>query len=320
MKGPGWATRLVAVSLAGQALAYALGVGLARHLGVAGFESYVVASAVFILMVTLAPQGLEKYSLKLLPPLVERRAADPLHGFLGFARRRVLLGSMVVAAVVGAWAWHAPGLAADTRLAVVLACLSLPAGAQVHLLLEVLTASGRPLFAGLVFRVLVPATTLAIVGLGLLLPRQPGAQAWWAIAAWGVAWGLAFALMARQVRRDWPGQAATRDTAASRRWMREARPFWIYRVSMGLLAQAAIVGLEWLQAPASAVGAFAAAFATAAVAQVLATATNRVYAGRLSLLLERGDIGAIHRLRMQRLRWLVPPLLAYLALVLGFAP
>ena len=54
-------TRLAILAFAGQSIAYLLSVILARRLEVNEFEAYVVASAAFILMVTVAPLGVEKY-------------------------------------------------------------------------------------------------------------------------------------------------------------------------------------------------------------------------------------------------------------------
>ncbi|UNK57343.1 polysaccharide biosynthesis C-terminal domain-containing protein [Pseudoxanthomonas daejeonensis] len=314
-----WETRLALLSLSGQAVSYALGIVLARQLGVAGFESYVVAAAAFILMVTLVPQGLEKFTLKLVPTLLEHRQHDVLRGFLGFSCRRILLGSALVGIPVGLWAWHAQDLHAQTRLGIVISCVSLPAGALVHLVLEVLAASGRAMPATRVFRLVVPGTVLALVGLALALSLELHAPV--AIAAWGVSWCVALVLMAWQLRRALPPPVySVAPVVHAERWAREARPFWAYRVSLAIFAQGGIIALEWGQAPASAVGGFAVAFSTAAIAQVLATATNRVYASRLSLLLERGDIDGIRRLRRERLRWLAMPLLVYLLVVFTFAP
>jgi O-antigen/teichoic acid export membrane protein len=317
--GPAWKSWLTALSLAGQLLAYGLGIVLARQLGVAGFESYVVAAAVFILMVTLVPQGLEKYALKRVPRLVEHRQLSLLHGFLRFACVRLLVGSLLVGTAVAACAWVVDGLPVETRRAVVASCLALPAGALAHLGLEVLTALGRPFAASAIFRLLVPATVLAWVGVAVAV--VPALRASGAIAAWGLAWCLALAMMAMQVRRAAPaGMFAAVPAVQPSEWVREARPFWLYRISLALLAQAGIVALELLHPSPTALGGFAAALGTAAVAQVLATATNRVYASRLSLLLDQGDIAAIGRLRRDRLRWLAAPLLACLLAALVFAP
>lgn len=319
MTGQKWATQLSILSLAGQALAYVLGIVLARQLGVAGFESYVVAAAAFILMVTLVPQGLEKYSLKRLPGLIERGQDGLLHGFLRFSIRRVLLGSVLVGGLVAFAAWNAEGLARQTRIAIVISCLSLPAGALVHLALEVLTAFGRAFAATLVFRLLVPGFVLLLAGLAMVL--LPELRATFAIAAWGLAWCLALGVMVVQVRRAAPaGMWHAPAVEEAGRWGVEARPFWVYRVSLAVLMQAGVLALEALQPSPTAIGGFAAALGTAAIAQVLATATNRVYASRLQLLLERGDIAGIQQLRSERLRWLAAPLLVYLLVMSVFAP
>jgi O-antigen/teichoic acid export membrane protein len=91
---------------------------------------------------------------------------------------------------------------------------------------------------------------------------------------------------------------------------------FIYRISLGLLGQAGVIALDWLQPSATAVGTYAAAFATAGLAVVLATATNRAYARRLAVLLERQEFATVLALRRQRLRWLVPALTVFL--LIGF--
>lgn len=313
-----WGTKLSVLSLSGQLLSYVLGIVLARRLGVGGFESYVVASAAFILMVTVVPQGLEKYSLKLLPPLLERGETGLLRGFLRFSIQRILLGSALLGTAVALWAWQAEGLSAEMRTAILISCLSLPAGALVHLGLELLTAFGRAWQAALVFRLAVPATALLLVL--AMLASMEGMHAPWAIGAWGLSWCLALALMARQVSRSAPANLF--DVPAIERrseWRSEAMPFWIYRISIAVLAQAGVLVLEAVQTSASAVGAFAVAMSTAAIARVLVNSTNRVYASRLSLLLERGDMDGIAELRRQRLRWLAFPVSAYLLLVSIYA-
>lgn len=317
MDRPGWETRLSLLSLCGQLASWLLGLLLARHLGVEGFEAYAVAATLFVAMVMVAPQGLEKYAPRLLPPLVDSGRHDLVHGYLRFSRRRTLWGCLLVGVPVAVFALSAGGLSMQARVAILATCLSLPAGALVHLWLEILTATGRATAAAVVFR-LVPAVALLIVA--ALLAGVPGMQASWAIGAWGMAWCIALLLMARDLRRTLPVATVARPVEEPAPWSRGARPFWLYRVSLAVLAQGGVLALELLQAPASAVGAFVAALATAGVAQVLATSTNRVYASRLSLLVERGDIEGIQRLRVQRRRWLVVPLALYLAVVFGFAP
>lgn len=312
-------TRLSAISLCGQLVIYVLGLLLARHLGIGGFEVYVVAAATFTLLVTFVPQGLERYALRLLPPLLKRGEIDPLRGYLRFAGWRTLLASLLAAAAVASWALLTPGLSAELRTGLLVSCAALPAGALVHLALEVLTVFGRPVAAAIVFRLFVPGLVLALVCIALLL--DVGLRASWALGAWGLSWALALGLMAWQLWRAAPAPLLSGNVVTEpATWAAGARPFWGHRVAVAVMAQAGVVALEALQPSSSAVGAFAAAMATAAIVQVMATATNRVYASRLSLLLEQRDFDGIDRLRVERRRWLALPLLAWLLGIFLFAP
>jgi O-antigen/teichoic acid export membrane protein len=57
---------------------------------------------------------------------------------------------------------------------------------------------------------------------------------------------------------------------------------------------------------------------TVSLALVLATATNRAYARRLAILLERQAFDEVFELRRERRRWIVPAVAAFLVLSLGF--
>jgi O-antigen/teichoic acid export membrane protein len=84
------------------------------------------------------------------------------------------------------------------------------------------------------------------------------------------------------------------------------------------MSQAGVVALELLQPSSTAVGAYAAAMGTAGVALVLVTATNRAYARRLSVLLERQDFTSLLDARRARLRWLGPAVAVFLVIVFVF--
>jgi len=68
----GRAAKLSILAITGQGVAYLLSIVLARRLEIEGFEAYVVASAAFTMMIMFAPRGIDKYSLRLLPALLER--------------------------------------------------------------------------------------------------------------------------------------------------------------------------------------------------------------------------------------------------------
>ncbi len=314
-----WATTLSLLGILGQGVAYGLAVVLARSLDVEAFETYAVASALFILMVPLVLQGLDKYALQLLPALAEHADWGGVRAYLRWGLRRTLAAALLVGGVVAAWAWWFSGWPTAHRLAWLVCCLSLPAGALVHFGHEALSALGRAFAATLVFRVVVPCMTLGVFGLWQLGGTPPtGAMA---VGSWGLAWVLALGLVVWQLRQVLPGAAGAVDWhPEGPAWLARARPFWTYRMAQVALAQMGILGLHALGASSVAVGAFAAALGTANLALVIVTATNRVFARQLAVLLERRDFAAIQTLRRQRLQWLALPIGVYLVVVLVFAP
>lgn len=304
---------LALLALLGQAITYAISIQLARGLGVDGFDDYAVASAVFMLLAAVAPLGSEKYALRVLPVYIERGDWPRARSYLHFGLRRTLGMSVLLAvAVIAGSTWPGLGLADTTRRGIVVAALGIPLGALVHFGLEALTASGRELAALAIFRIVVPV--MAAAGLGLLWMLDVRPDAVMALACWAPAWLLALALMAAVGRRGLPAEmrrAASINEA--RHWRSETRPFFVYRLALGLLGQSGLIALALLHAPAAAIGAYAAAVGTAGLATTLATATNRAYGRRLSILLERHDYPGVLQLRRERLRWMLPTVAMFLS-------
>ncbi len=311
------ATWLVGLAIAGQALGYGLSVLAARRLGVDGFEAYVVASAVFIVLAAFAPRGAEKYALRRLPALVERADWGRARGLLRFGLRRTILTSLVIGASLGAWIGWGGEHSDETRMAILVTCLSLPAGALAHYGVEVLTAMGRPMLALGTFKLLVPALALALAGALLTgLAEVSGALV---IGCWGLAWVVAMAVMATAFRRSAPrAMLAAEPVMEPAVWRSETRPFFVYRVSLALVGQAGVIALELLHPSAVAVGAYAAAMGTVGMAAVLATSTNRAYGRELSVLLDRRDFRTLLVLRRRRLLWLAPLIAVFLLATVGF--
>jgi O-antigen/teichoic acid export membrane protein len=294
------------LAFAGQALVYALSLLLARRLGVDGFDDYAVASAVFMLLVGIACLGSEKYALRLLPVLLERGDWGRVRGYLRFGLQRGLRTAtwMCVGVVLIAVAFG-DRLQPSTRNTIIVAALALPLGAAVHFGLEALTASGREFAASAIFRIVVPASALVCV-LALFAWRGD-LSGMLAVACWGPGWLLALVLMAAAGRRGLPPPVLQAvPVIETDLWRAESRPFFYYRLSLGLLGHSGLIALTLLKAPPAEVGSFAAAAATAGLASVLASSTNRAYGRRLSLLLERQDYSGVLGLRRRRLRWLLP--------------
>lgn len=303
--------RLVTVGVTGQLVIFALSVAMARNLSVADFEAYVVAAALFLLMVAIAAQGLDKYALRLLPGKFDRGDWQLAADYVVFALRRVLVGALVVGLAGALWARYVREFPPGTLYAVYLACAGVPLGVLVCFLGAVLSATGDCARAAFLTLLLPPAVALLALG-GAILLRLPLSGAV-GIACWGVGWLVALLAVVARVQRAWSGPRRALARGVPRPgWRAAAMPFWLYRLAMGAVAHMAVILLDWLQPSAAATGAYAAAMSMAGVAAVLAVATNRVYARELSVLMERGDYTGVDRYRRQRLLWLVPVLVVFL--------
>lgn len=309
---------LVLLAVLGQLLIYLVSVCFARLLDLEAFDAYAVASALFLLMAMIAPLGSEKYALRALPVYIERLDWARARGYLRFAWRRVWRMSVLLGVALLAWAlWPGSRLADANRSSVAVAALAIPVGAAVHFGLEALTAAGRKIAALAIFRLVVPGSALACIGLALVLQLPLSAPL--AIACWGPGWLLALVLMLRAGRASLAPVLQQPEVFDDRqRWRAESRPFFIYRMAVALLGQSGLIAMAALQAPKVAIGAYAAAVGTAGLAGVLAAATNRSYARRLSILLERRDHAGVLQLRRERLRWLLPTLLVFVAACFAF--
>jgi O-antigen/teichoic acid export membrane protein len=309
------ATLLVVIAIVGQMIGFGLGVLIARQLSITGFESYVVASAIFVLASAIAPLGAEKLTLRQWPGLVRLGQWPLARGLFDFGVRRTLATAMIVAACVALVS--ASRSSAEMRTAILVTCLALPGGALVHYGVDLLTAAGRPFRAMAIFRLAVPATALCVFVAALALGVRP--EGWVAVGAWGLAWLAALALMVRAVRpRIDPRLLAAAPQSEPGRWNREARPFLVHAMVRALLAQSAVLALELLGADGIDVGAFAAAMAIVSLAAVLATATNRAYGRDLALLVEAKDFAGIAVLHRRRLRWMLPLLAGFVLIALAF--
>jgi len=120
--------QIIVIAAAGQAVSYALAVLLARRLGIDGFEAYVVASAVLIVMVALAPCGLDKYAVRAIPALLTRRDWNRVRGYIRFGIRRTLLVSLAMAlASMAALHWWRAAPVDEIQVAILVAVIALPA-------------------------------------------------------------------------------------------------------------------------------------------------------------------------------------------------
>nr|WP_010131569.1 hypothetical protein [Microbulbifer agarilyticus] len=310
--------KLALIAFLGHGTIFLINLLLARSLSIDNYESYVLAAAVFLLILALTSQGLDKYALRFIPGKFAARQYGHAYRYICFALTRLMIGSGIVALATWLWAYNLREYSQDTLTAIHYSLLALPFGVATYFLCAAISATGHWVQAAAVTHLVVPLITLLLIICVLLSPVYPtGASG---IACWLAAWCIGLMLSALWLRRAWPLEA-TRNTqrVMTDCWRRDTLPFWLYRLAMSVIAHIAIILLDWLQPSAAVTGAYAAAIATAALATILAAATNRLYARELSIILEQKKYAAIGRLLRQRLYWLVPALSLYLALSLTFA-
>ena len=314
---PGKVWPIAAIALCGHVLSLAISVLVARRLEMEEFEAYAVSASAFLLMVSIAPLGLDKYSVRILPALVERRDLGRAHGFFRFGFSTVLASAIAIAVCVGIAVSFAARSDSSVTAALFASCVALPAGALAHFGIEVTTALGAERRATVVLRLLAPTIALACFALMILLWGDVGGAA--AIAAWGIAWICAVAILVVDVRKLTPAALWTSvPLTEPRNWLSDAFPFLAYRGVLALLSHSSILLLSVMASSPSTVGAYAVALAVTAPFVALITATNRAYGRRLSISLERRDYDAIFEVRKARLRWLLPAIAAMLIVSLVF--
>lgn len=310
--------RLVVIAVAGNMLVAVLTARLARTMSLEAFEAYAVAAAGFLLLVSVAPLGVEKLALRVLPPLAERGDPQRVDAYLRFALRHACIGTALAGAAGLVWAFGVRDLPAAARTAFIVAVLGLPFGVLAKLGLEILTALGGARLATGIVRLGVPAIALGLV---LTLSRQgadlTGAAA---VAAWGAGWVAAATLLALRVWAAAPSAHMPappgREAAA---WRRAAAPFWIHRLGTALIAHSGIIVLDWMGASAAAVGGYAAATVVIGLGLVLSTATTRAYAREVAILIDRRDGSGLDQMAGRRRRRLLPVLALFLGVTFAFS-
>ena len=314
------ALELCLLSLAGYGLLSGLGVFLARALDVKTFGDYNVALAALTLLAAFTTLGLEKYALKCLPRYYEKGAWERARGFWRFSSRTVLALSAVVAAVYGLWhSLAAVEGGVDPHFPTLTAVLFLPAVALFLLTLEVVAVNGEVVKATAVYRFWIPlAALLSIVALELAAGRLSASAA---VLCYGGAWLFGLALIHRLKRRTTPPDVSAAATSYEPRlWLKGGFLFLSHSLLLTLFATSGLLVLEVSHPSEQVVGTFAACMQVGGLILIVATSTNRLYAPRISRMIEHRDQRGMLQLLRSRHAWLVPLTAAYLGGVLLAGP
>jgi O-antigen/teichoic acid export membrane protein len=320
LSNTGRALQLCLLAAVNYLLFYGLGIFLARTLGTVGFGRYNVGVATFTMLASLATLGLEKFSLRVFPSYIEEGNWNYARGFARFSSLIILAVSSLGAIlwVAGNW-WSYDVFRTYPVTAAVLLVAFITSMSLVMFLVEMLSAGGRAVLATLVYRLFLPVGVVGLIGAVALLGG--GLTVRRALICYGASWVLSLALILEFVRHALPAdiwKAAPKMRIESRQWLRSSAPFLAQSFMMTLFASSGVIILEMLRPGDAEIGIYAAAMQVSSFAVLMATATNRFYAPRGSVLLDRKDWDGIGRLKRERHAWVNPMVLLFLAVILLF--
>lgn len=283
---------------------------LARTLDTHGFHDYSVAVATVMLLTSLASLGLEKYALRLLPASLEREDWGTARGFVRFSTRSVIVVSVLLGILYLAVRFAATQPTGRELWPVLVGVAVVPAVALAQLFIEVLASSGEVVRATFFYRLLFPVTVAAFIfGIGSVSGRLTATLA---VLGYAGAWVVTLFLLWDQTRRRLPGRLWSAEAVESPRvWLKDSAPFLVHSVMMTQFASLGIIGLEFAGREEHSVAILAACMQTGSFVVLLATATNRYYSPRASILIEKRDFAEIESIIKERWRWLVPVTLGY---------
>ena len=299
-----------ALSFANYGILCVVGIVLARLLSPEEYGRYGSAVAFATLAATFATLGLEKQALRLLPAFIVRGEWGLVRGYLVMS----LIVCIALGAAIGLVA--GPGLdeirpPPNARGSFTAVMVYLVPVTLFCMLVEVLTAFGRPLASTATYRLALPLSILAACGAIAWLDDRDAVHA---VHAWGLGWCAALALLVALAWRAMP--AAVRGAKALVRggpWIWGGISYLSFSLIMTAFAQAPLIVLGLAHEDRAGIGVFTAAMQLAGFVTIIQTATTRVYAPKLSQLIEAGDTDGERRLMTGRNALLGAMSLAFVA-------
>ena len=303
---------LLLFSVGSFALTYATAILLARALGADGYDDYAVAVSAATILAALAELGMGKYAMRAVPAYVERGEWPLAKGYGRFAGISIGVAGFVIAAVVAASEGLEDLVLGDYALGI--AILFLPAMAWVGAGTEFVMANQAPVRAAFVTRVLVPGSTLLLVigwGFSSREMSAPGGA-----LCYGLGWLAGLVAIAFFFQRTTHPQVRRAEPRFEvREWFARSMPFLFFALLLTVLAKVGVLVLEIVAQDEEAVALYSAAVETGTLIYIVAKSTDKLFLPQVSILIERKDVAAIQRGRIQRWIWLGSACVVFLLVV-----
>lgn len=290
---------LVFLSIMGVAVGYSASIVIARLLGPDAFQDYVVAVAELGLFCAIAEFGVGKLSLKTMPGYVASGEWALASGYWRFSLATTGLASLLLMGCVLIWESQYNAMPWDDPLGI--AILFLPAAAVCGIGIDLVMAN-RAAFTGmLIARVLLPATTLAIiVAVNHWAADFTVSVAIVCYGAGSVA-GAIYCLVAF-VWSAQPKVLLTRPQQRKSEWLPQCMYFALYSFLASWTIKISLVVLNQLPVSEIQVAHFAAALETGCLILLLAKSTDKFFEPQMSIVIATRDFESGFRLRDSRYR------------------
>ncbi|WP_442505820.1 hypothetical protein SH528x_004631 [Novipirellula sp. SH528] len=294
------AVLLTTLNVVGVLVGYMITVALARLLPQDEFEQYIGAIATLGLLVSLGEAGFGKYGLRIVPVYVAGAQPSPLRGYIRFAFWGTLLMSLFVGVLVAAI--EIPVLDESHRNVMFLAIVSLPIVAAAGVAIDLLMAFQMATRATLISRVLVPVTTLSLIGVTAI---EAGITPFRAVLCFciGSSVGLivALSLVISRSRRfaDKPTNIAVFSA-----WASDSFSYLVFYALISWLFRATLVLAYHVPHQVNQVAILAPAFETGCLILILAKATDKYFQPTIALGIETAQWNRLTEMGRTRL-WVI---------------
>ncbi len=291
---------LVILSFVSLLISYVTSIFVARSLGPAGFESYVVAIATLTLLSTLSESGAGKAAIQILPVFQASAKWHLISGFRRFSIQLVLMVSCVIGLLVllGDISQQRP----TEDHAILIAALFLPAAALSSVFIDFLMAIRAPILGATIARLVIPSTTLILMMLGMHFIESFTAP--WAVACFGLGSVLGVALAGLAYRKRSSLELLDAKPEVDRAyWLRECLTYLALAAFASWIFRSSVIALDLLSLTPVDTANFAAAAETGGLILLLSKSTDKYFQPYLAVFIERHAWSEGIAMRKRRLIW-----------------
>ncbi|MGB7324539.1 MAG: hypothetical protein WBD31_06690 [Rubripirellula sp.] len=305
---------LIVLSVVGVFLTYAITIVLARHLSPDEFDDYIGAIVTAGLLASIAEAGFGKYALRIVPVYCATRDTALLRGYMRFAMfGAVGLGVLLSVAAAGAELSSLRGSKLTTTL---LAIAFLPVFAAAGVVVDLLMSLQLSTVAMVLSRVVMPLTTLSLVGISI---RFSTVTPFIALLCFSVGSltcvGLGTAIGKFHLRSYESSESPKYSFGP---WMIKGLTYLLFSFLIAWLFRSSLFIVHHLPHESDALAMLAPAFETGCLVILLSKSIDKYYQPSLAIAMESGDWDGIVRLGRSRFLVLGVGIIAFISIILGF--